>query len=141
MRYNKLVPELTVSNLSKSLDFYVNIMGFKVEYDRKEKKFAFLSLEGSQLMIEEGKDNPKSRFYVGPLEYPLGRGLHFQIEVKDVSKVLESLAKHNYPLKSKLEDSWFRNGKFLLGMRNFLVQDPDGYLLMFHQDLGKKAIK
>ena len=141
MKFNRLVPELSVSNLEKSLNFYVNILGFKVEYERPEDKFAFLSLEGSQLMIEEGTANPPSRFYVGKLEYPRGRGLHFQIEVKDVSKIFDLLVKNNYPPKTKLVESWPRQEKYLLGMKNFLVQDPDGYLLMFHQDLGTKPIK
>ena len=53
MEFNKLVPELSVSNIGKSLEFYTNVLGFKVEYERKESKFAFLSYKGSQLMIEE----------------------------------------------------------------------------------------
>ena len=141
MKFNKLVPELSVSNLSKSLDFYVNLIGFKKEYERKEDKFVFLSLEGSQLMIQESITLKNSRWYVGKLEYPLGRGLHFQMEVKDVSKIFNSLKKNNYPLKGKIEEDWYRKGNRLLGMKNFLVQDSDGYLLMFHEDLGSKLVK
>ena len=137
MKFNRLVPELSVTNLERSLEFYQNL-GFKLEYDRPEKRFAFLSLEGSQLMVDEGVNLKGSRFYVGKEEYPLGRGLHFQIEVKSLSKILSLLKKYDYPLKCPVQENWFRQGRKLLGMRNVLVQDPDGYLIMFHQDLGEK---
>ena len=40
MPQNKLVPELLVSNLENSLQFYRDILGFKVEYERPENRFA-----------------------------------------------------------------------------------------------------
>ena len=52
MEFNRLIPELSVSNIEKSLHFYTETLGFKVEYSRTEDKFYFLSLEGSQLMIK-----------------------------------------------------------------------------------------
>ena len=70
-----LVPELSVSDFQKSLSFYTKILGFKIEYDRPEKKFALLSFENSQLMINQHN----STWAVGKLEYPLGRGVNFQI--------------------------------------------------------------
>ena len=77
MKFNKLIPELVVSNLSKSLGFYVNILGFKVEYSRE--KFVFLSFQGAQIMISEN-----NTWKTGKLEKPFGRGINFQIEVKDI---------------------------------------------------------
>ena len=55
MKFNKLIPELSVTNIDKSKEFYLNL-GFKIMYERKEDKFAFLELEGNQLMIEEIND-------------------------------------------------------------------------------------
>ena len=56
MKYNDLIPELVVSNINISRDFYVNMLGFKVEYEREENKFIFLSLGNIQLMLEEGSE-------------------------------------------------------------------------------------
>lgn len=50
---NPLIPELIVSDLQRSLDFYCQVLGFKIEYQRPEDKFAFLSYHGSQLMLEQ----------------------------------------------------------------------------------------
>ena len=46
MKFNKLIPELTVKNIEKTKKFYLDILGFKMEYGREENKFVFLSFEG-----------------------------------------------------------------------------------------------
>jgi len=140
MRFNKLIPELSVSSLDKSLNFYVDILGFRMEYSRPESGFAFLSLQGSQLMLDEGNDSKGSPWFTGKLEYPRGRGIHLQLEVKNISPILTSLKENNYPVKSEPKDYWFRKGNTLIGMRGFLVMDPDGYLLMFNEDIGTKKL-
>ncbi len=138
MKFNKLIPELIVSDIKKSLEFYTKILGFKIEYQREENKFAFLSLNGAQLMLEE---NLNSDWNTGKLEKPFGRGINFQIEVKDVQSLLDSLEKNKYPIKIPLKENWYRQDKVLLGNKEFLVMDPDGYLLRFSQDIGKKPVK
>jgi catechol 2,3-dioxygenase-like lactoylglutathione lyase family enzyme len=134
MKFNKLIPELSVSDFEKSLEFYTKILGFKVEYTRE--KFAFLSLQRSQIMIEEINNHWKT----GELEYPFGRGLNFQIEIKDINPILQSLKKNKHALFKNPQDKWYRKANKLLGCREFLVQDPDGYLLRFSQDIGTKDI-
>lgn len=141
MKFNKLIPELSVSNLANSLVFYNAILGFKIEYARPETKFAFVSYEGSQLMLDEV--NPKQTggtWILGKLEHPFGRGINFQIEVKNLNKLLKALEKHNYPIFVKPTEHWYRKGKKLLGSREFLVTDPDGYVLRFAQDIGEKPV-
>lgn len=58
MQFNKLIPELSATNLDKSLDFYKKC-GFKIEYERPENKFAFISFEGSQIMLQEISEKDK----------------------------------------------------------------------------------
>jgi catechol 2,3-dioxygenase-like lactoylglutathione lyase family enzyme len=140
MRYNHLIPELSVSDFNKSKKFYVNVLGFKVEYDRPESNFAYLSFQGSQLMIDGGNNKENSPWYTGKLEYPRGRGVHFQLDIDDLRPLIKSLKKHNYPIKVAAKDYWYRQGKFMMGMKGLLIMDPDGYLLMFNQDLGKKKV-
>ncbi|HIH19462.1 TPA: VOC family protein [Candidatus Micrarchaeota archaeon] len=137
MKFNKLIPELCVSDLKKSLHFYVGVLEFKLEYQREEKKFAFVSYEGSQIMLEENLD---SKWKTAKLEYPFGRGINFQIEVSDVGSLLERLEKSNYPIKIRPKENWYRKDKNLLGVKEFLVLDPDGYLLRFSQSLGRKSL-
>jgi catechol 2,3-dioxygenase-like lactoylglutathione lyase family enzyme len=135
MKFNKLIPELCVSDLKKSLHFYIRVLGFKLEYRREEKQFAFVSYEGSQIMLEE---NPNSKWKTAKLEYPFGRGVNFQIEVKDIPPILKRLKKNKYKLKIPPKENWYRKNGKLLGVREFLVTDPDGYLLRFSQVIGTK---
>ena len=37
-----------------------------------------------------------------------------------------------------LEDKWYRRDDMLLGNRQFVVADADGYLLRFFEDLGSR---
>ena len=52
MKFNRLIPELTVQDIEKTRQFYLDVLGFQLEYERKEDRFMFLSFEGSQFMFE-----------------------------------------------------------------------------------------
>ncbi len=135
MYFNKNIPELDVTNLNNSLKFY-RTCGFKIEYERKEDKFVFLSLGEIQFMLQElVLDN---KWETGKLEYPFGRGINFQLEVDDVNKIYESLKDNGYKIMVEMEENWYRQDDKLLGNKEFLVQDPDGYLFRFSEDLGSK---
>ncbi|WP_085905524.1 hypothetical protein [Kiloniella majae] len=58
------------------------------------------------------------------------------IEVSDVLAVHHRLEKAHWPLFRQLEDQWYRAGNRKVGNREFLVQDPDGYLLRFFSDIN-----
>ena len=72
MKFNKLIPEMTVSNLENSLKFY-KTAGFKIEYERPENKFVFLSLGEIQFMLQE--DSESDKWDLAPLAYPFGNGI------------------------------------------------------------------
>ncbi len=131
--FNKLIPELVVRNIDKSIKYYQSI-GFTIKYERKENKFAFLELQGSQIMLRENEDNDS--WSVGVLEYPYGRGINIQIEVRNIDDMLNKFKKSNLKLFIDLKDNFYRQDNNLLGNREFLVQDPDGYLLRFFENLG-----
>ncbi|MDO8483030.1 MAG: VOC family protein [bacterium] len=135
-----LTPELKVLDFKKSLDFYTKLAGFEILYDRPEEDFAMLGINGARLMIEGLTD--KSRTWkVGELKRPFGRGMHFQIEVPDVQSLYQNFKKADYPIFFEMEEKWYRMNDKELGNKQFLVQDPDGYLLRFFQDLGTREVK
>lgn len=129
MIFNKLIPELSVSDFKKSLEFYTKVLNFKIEYSRE--KFAFLSLEGSQLMIEEINNN----WNTGKLERPFGRGINFQIEVKNIKPFLENIKKNKYRIFREPEEHQYKVRDKIIRCKEFLVQDLDGYLLRFSEDM------
>lgn len=131
----RLVPELLVSDIGRSLDFYLGICGWRVLWQRQAEGFAYLAREGAELMLEE----PRGRtFLAGPLEHPYGRGMNLQTQVDDVDALYASvLAAGLVPLLA-LEETWYRTGAVLSGNRQFVVADPDGYLLRYFTDLGQR---
>ena len=127
MNFNKLIPELSVTNIDKSKEFYLKL-GFKIMYERKEDKFAFLELEGNQLMIEEINDN----WNTGKLEYPFGRGINISMTINDIDKYYQELINKKISFfKDIMTNEYDVNGKTYLD-KEFLIQDPDGYLLRFN---------
>ena len=137
LEFSKNIPELSVTNLENSLNFY-KTAGFKVEYDRPENKFAFISLGKIQFMLQEIADNDK--WDVAPLSYPFGNGINFQLEVENLDEIYNSFKNSNYKIIFDIEENWYRQDNKLLGNKEFLIQDPDGYLLRFSEDLGEKEI-
>jgi catechol 2,3-dioxygenase-like lactoylglutathione lyase family enzyme len=134
-----LIPELNVTDFQKSLEFYVSNLGFSVSYQRPEERFAMLTLGDAQLMIDQ--IGLTRDWITAPLEYPFGRGTSFQIEVENLELMLENLKRANISLFLPVEEKWYRNGQLELGNRQFLVQDPDGYLLRFFQSLGQRELE
>ena len=127
MKFNSLIPELSVSNIDKSKEFYLNL-GFKIMYEREENKFCFLKLEGNQIMIEENNDN----WNTGALEYPYGRGINISMSIKDVNKMYQKLKEKNITFFKELEIHNYRVNDTIYHDSEFLIQDPDGYLLRFN---------
>lgn len=125
--YNSLIPELSVSNIDISKKFYLNL-GFKIRYERKENKFCFLQLEGNQIMIEENNDN----WNTGKLEHPYGRGINLSMTVSNIEKMYEILKEKNIKFFLDLEIHEYRIDDKISYDKEFLIQDPDGYLLRFN---------
>lgn len=133
-----IIPELSVRDLGQSLHFYTGCLPFAVSYQRPEEGFAFLELANAALMLDElgcGRSFEDER---GAMTIPFGRGVNLQIEVFDIASILEALKAASWPLFLPLEDRWYRRGNEEAGNRQFVVADPDGYLLRFFQDLGAR---
>jgi len=140
MNWNQMIPEFDVFDLEKSLEFYTKFIGFDVVYTREEDKFAFLQMENVQLMIQE-IDFENNKWQVDNLKYPLGNGINFQIDVTNIDEIYNNLKDNNYTIFIKMEEHWYRKENVLMGCKEFLVQDPNGYLLRFSEDLEDRKIE
>jgi len=130
--WNRMVPELTVMDFSASFYFYTVVLGFVPMIQRQQPDFAYLSLGEAQLMIEQYH---AEGWNSADLRRPLGRGVNFQIDVDDIHAVLTRLRQHDITLFRPVRDNIYDIGDKLACQREFLVQDPDGYLLRFSQYL------
>ena len=127
MKFNSLIPELTVSDIEATKRFYVNVLRFKVEYERPEDKFVFLLYENNQMMFEQ----ENGHWNVGALEHPYGRGINFEMTVSDVEGLYTRILDFGIKPFREMKISHYRNGDEDIVQKEFLIQDPDGYLLRF----------
>jgi hypothetical protein len=72
------------------------------------------------------------------LSAPFGRGINLQIEVADVTALHSRVTQARWPLFAPMTTQWYRDGTIEHGQTEFLLQDPDGYLLRFMQHLGQR---
>ena len=127
MDFNKMIPELSVFDIEQTKRFY-NDLGFKIEYERPEEKFVFMSFQDSQFMFEQIHDNG---WNIGELIYPLGRGINFSIAVDDIEGLYKLVKTLNLEIYRELNRSIYQVNGTEETQTEFLIQDPNGYLLRF----------
>ena len=127
MDFNKMIPELSVFDIEQTKRFY-NDLGFKIEYERPEEKFVFMSFQDSQFMFEQIHDNG---WNIGELIYPLGRGINFSIFVDDIEGLYKLVKTLNLEIYRELNRSIYQVNGTEETQTEFLIQDPNGYLLRF----------
>ena len=131
MPINKFVPELLCTDIQKTKAFYTDVLGFSIAYERLEETFVYLSLAGADLMFEQ-VTGPGRRWITGELSKPFGRGVNFQLEVEGVAMLYARVIEHSATsVYLALEDKDYVCGSETATNRQFIVQDPDGYLLRF----------
>lgn len=131
-----LVPELLVADLDRSTAFWCDLCGFAVRYARPEERFAYLVRGSAHLMLEQvgvGRN-----WVTGPVEWPAGRGVNFQVGVPDAGALATTLRRAGVGLFMEPETKWYPVGDEEAGVHQFLVQDPDGYLVRFQSSVGRR---
>ena len=125
-----LTPELYCSDNKTSLNFYTQILGFKIQYQRKEEGFAMLERQGARIMLDEINES-KRTWITAPLERPFGRGLNLQIITSHVDKLYQRIQQANIEIFLSIEEKWYQASESKIGHRQFIILDPDGYMLRF----------
>ena len=132
-----IVPELICSDVERSVAFYEQL-GFRVRYVRPDERFALVELGDAQVMLEQPLKRDRL-FPRAPLEHPYGRGVSLEVEVADVDAVLRVAG--DVELFLPLEERWYARADDEVHVRQFAIQDPDGYVLRFSQTLGARALR
>ena len=134
-----LVPELAVTDYEASKRFWCDLVGFSVRYERLEEGFGYLVLGSAHLMLDQ--INQGRTWATGTLEAPLGRGINLEIQVARLDAAWERLMQAQWPIFVEPEEKWYRAGDVEIGVRQFLIQDPDGYLVRLQEEIGERPVK
>ena len=137
-----LIPELCCSNIKISITFYTEVLGFDIEFQREEEGFAMLQRQASRIMLDEIEKNPKVMKQIwlsGLLEKPFGRGINFQIRTSNIDALYRDVQQSGATIFLPIEERWYRVKDIEVGNRQFIVLDPDGYMLRFAEYLGNRV--
>ena len=127
MDFNNLIPELSVFDILQTKKFYKEL-GFKIEYERQKEKFIFMSFQDSKFMFEHIHVDG---WNTGELSYPLGRGINFSIAFEDVEELYKLVKTLNFEIYRELTRNKYQVNGTEETQIEFLIQDPNGYLLRF----------
>ena len=125
----KVVPEIAVSDIERSLEFYSSL-GFVKDnegiIDDKGSQWYSLALGDAALWliredIVEDLDPDEER----------GNGVTIYVSVDDVDAVYDKLKPEAMIVKD-IETMWY-------GLRQFSVSDPDGYLLTINMEVAQEG--
>jgi catechol 2,3-dioxygenase-like lactoylglutathione lyase family enzyme len=114
-------------------------MSVSVSYSRPEERFVYLTRDGADLMLEQ----PETRDRLYPhaeLARPYGRGINLSVDVVDVDEVHAAVVQAGHEVFLPLEERWYDRADDVVGVRQFAVQDPDGYLLRLTQGIGIRPL-
>ena len=127
----KLVPELYCEDIQVTKKFYIEVFGFEVKYERVEEEFVYFTLNGIDIMVE-GINGVGRRWLTDKMEKPFGRGINFQWDVSEIDE-LYSRVKALVPdsIYLEMESKEYQCGDKIAVQRQFIVQDPNGYLFRF----------
>jgi catechol 2,3-dioxygenase-like lactoylglutathione lyase family enzyme len=132
-----LMAEMMVTDYPRSLAFWTDVLGFALAFERPAQKLACLERpEGGQVMIYERDGD----WETGPMEHPFGRGLVIQVYVADAMAVARRVEAAGHPFYVPPREKWRDWGDRMGGQREFLVQDPDGYLVMVAERIGTRPL-
>lgn len=132
-----LIPELYCTSIKKSILFYTEMLAFNIQYQREDEGFVMLERQGSQIMLEEIRETNRT-WISAPLEIPFGRGINLQIKTNKIDELYLRIQKAKGNTFLPIEEKWYQANHIELGHRQFIVLDPDGYMLRFVQTLGEK---
>jgi len=125
-----MLPEFRVTDIETSRKFYLDL-GWTIYNERPEDKFILFQMEELYLMVMQLTTSLDSWNGYAPMEPPLGRGMHLQMEVSNVDAIYKRVVNLGIPLFRDLEVNAYREHDKILKCKEFLIQDPDGYLLRF----------
>lgn len=121
-----LSPLLAVRNVEETIEFYKNILGFEtgmVFPDENNPEYADLSKDGMVMMFLLAKN-----MGIGSDE-KLGIGVNLYMEIDgDIDEYYAELKNKGAKIVYDINDEHF-------GIRNFSIEDIDGYQLTFNRRL------
>jgi catechol 2,3-dioxygenase-like lactoylglutathione lyase family enzyme len=120
----KLTPNLVVSDISRSIEFYRDVLGFTLLTTVPDAPpYVFAIVQSGPVEIFLNAPEPAIAEYPAFKGRELGGTFTMFIEVTGIDRMHDEL-KSRIPIVAPLETKWY-------GVTEFVTSDPDGYLITF----------
>ena len=125
--FESLSPNLIVKDVNRSVDFYVNQLGFVMLFSVPDKgTFNWAMVQrGNVTLMFQTLESIKEDLPSLDIKQE-GRAGTFYIKVKGLDALMEAV-EGKVKMAVELRTTFY-------GAREFAVKDPDGYILMFAED-------
>ena len=128
--FKKLTPNLIVASVDRSLAFYVDVLGFERGMTVPDQSpFVFASATSGAVEIFVNDAATAIKEYPAFGGRPLGATATMFIEMDEGGEKIDAL--HDR-IKSRVKVTMPLVTQFY-GMREFAIEDPDGYVITFAQ--------
>jgi catechol 2,3-dioxygenase-like lactoylglutathione lyase family enzyme len=120
----KLTPNLIVSDVERSVAFYRDVLGFRVDATVPDAApYVFASIQSGPVEIFLNAPEPATAEYPAFKDRTIGGTLTLFIEITDIHQAYASLGER-VKIAMPLEKKWY-------GVTEFAFEDPDGYVITF----------
>jgi uncharacterized glyoxalase superfamily protein PhnB len=129
--FTKLTPNLLVANVERSLAFYVDTLGFSRGMTVPDASpFVFASVTSGAVEIFLNDAGTAIKEYPAFANRPIGATATMFIEMQGVDALHERLKGSSVKIAMPLVTQFY-------GMREFAIEDPDGYVITFAERVGE----
>lgn len=116
-----------VDNISKSVSFYTDILGFEKEFEFPEDNPTFVSIAKDDIHISFFKREEFSKEVSKFKDMRLGGSFVLNIEVEDIQSLYDGIKDRIIIIKELYKTDY--------GTLEFTMEDSDGYVLLFKQNI------
>jgi uncharacterized glyoxalase superfamily protein PhnB len=135
MKLTDVVPSLVVSDITRSSEFYRDVLGFSVVATVPEQgPLVFVWLQRDDVSVFLNSAASAAEDLPAVAARPIGgtATLFVTLDAEDVEHGVDGLfetVEKRSRVVMPLKDQFY-------GMREFAIEDPDGYVLIFAQRIG-----
>jgi len=138
MKFNKLTPNLVVSDVEASMKFYQTVFGFQTGFAVPDQPpYVFGSVVSGPGSAGEGgveiffnEKNAVEAEYPALVARPIGGTLTLYIEVEGMEEILAAVKKSGAKITMPLKEQFY-------GMREFAFEDPEGWVITIAERVAK----
>lgn len=140
MKFRKMTPTLSVKDITKTVNYYQNILGFQLEIlvsadthtmeyillETEEYLYAMLHRDDFYIMFL--KESSFKENITALENSDIGASVLFYIEVEKIDELYTTFQDSPIEIVKELTTTWY-------GMREFYIKDCNGYVLSFAEQV------